>query len=241
MAYINSQGFVDDGSSDLSVAGNVSIDGTMTVAGVVTLVSGAVTSESFVDVTVSNTASIAHATIDSMSATKAALGTATVTTVVAGTLSGTLVALGTANVTTLLANTISGTNVALGTTTVTSASFSSASFGSVSFNPTKISNVGWTTVPGPGFFVASVSAAGFTGSLPTASYYPGSTVTVTDAVGLFSYKLVASAVSMMSASGASIVSKNGTTLAMSAGGTVSVLSDGKGWLVHAVSGTLSVS
>lgn len=104
------------------------------------------------------------------------------------------------------------------------------------------------TIPAPGFYaVPCTGTAGqgtFTGSLPAASAWPGAELLLTDTLGIYPWMLtgtismpgtgsVANALTSMSSS-------LGTKLFVSQGGTVGLWSDSKGWMVSAVSGTVSL-
>ena len=108
---------------------------------------------------------------------------------------------------------------------------------------------GSVAIPGTGFFqvpgTGSSGQGAFTGSLPAASAFPGGQLLVTDPLGQFPY-LLSGTVSMISTlvTGSSVdtvSSLAGTKLNVTAGSTVGLWSDGKGWLVTAVSGSVRLS
>jgi len=100
--------------------------------------------------------------------------------------------------------------------------------------------------PAPGYFQVPVSGASgqgaFTGSLPLAATWPGGQLLVTDTNGYFPY-LITGSIAMMSSSNAAgqLKSVNGTKLTALPGSSVGFWSDGKGWLVTAMSGTLTLA
>lgn len=100
-------------------------------------------------------------------------------------------------------------------------------------------------IAAPGFYqvpVTGTSGQGaFTGSLPSAGLWPGGEILITDTLGIYPYMLTGS-MAMMTGSVANVLaSLNGTKLKVSAGGTVGFWSDSKGWLISAVSGTLTLT
>lgn len=155
--------------------------------------------------------------------------------------------------TTLLGNT--ATNA---TTMIPASLVGSASAGSGwPQGPGQLSGLpgGLIAIPNPGFFQVPISgssekgqagAGGFTGSLPSAAAFPGGDILITDTLGLWSYLLTGSigmfASSSFNAGGALGVqsSAQGSKLTISAGGTVALWSDSKGWLVSALSGTVTL-
>ena len=124
-------------------------------------------------------------------------------------------------------------------------------------NPPKVSS---TTVAGSGnvsistvgliFTPASGSGTGglFTGSVPAASAWPGSTLVVTDTLGNYPWCLTGSAFSAAKAvfvfpfglSGSNGKTQ-GTNLAVTAGGSVAMVSDGYYWLLMANTGSLNAT
>lgn len=100
--------------------------------------------------------------------------------------------------------------------------------------------------PATGYFQVPVSGtsgqSAFTGSLPAASAWAGGTLLVTDTLGFYPY-LITGSIAMMSSSNQAgqLKSVNGTKLTALAGSSVGFWSDGKGWLVTAMSGTLTLA
>jgi hypothetical protein len=105
--------------------------------------------------------------------------------------------------------------------------------------------LGYVVLGGPGFYAVPCSGTSgqgaFTGSLPAANVWPGGEILVTDTNGWFGYMLTGSVAMMTGSNGSTVASLNGTKLKVSAGGTVGLWSDSKGWLVSAVSGTVTLS
>ena len=102
-------------------------------------------------------------------------------------------------------------------------------------------------LPTSGFYQVPVTGSAgqgvFTGSLPNPASYPGGWILITDTIGTYPYLITGSM--SLNVSGAlgslmSLSSSNGTKLSVTAGGTVGFWSDSKGWLVSAVSGTLTL-
>jgi|SRR5581483_10597097 len=100
----------------------------------------------------------------------------------------------------------------------------------------------------PGYYQVPVTGSAgqgqFTGSLPAAASFPGSHLMVVDTLGIYPYLLTGS-MAMMSGtqtpSSTSMTTVNGTKLTVAQGGSVGLWSNGKGWLVCAASGTLTLA
>lgn len=108
-------------------------------------------------------------------------------------------------------------------------------------------------VPTPGFYFVPASGASgqgfFTGSVPLATSYPGSTLIFTDTLGAFNWLLTGSSY----ATGRAVFSKlsgsqpgspaqiAGTSLSLPPSGSVVLVSDGFRWLVMAGSGSVTVA
>jgi hypothetical protein len=120
--------------------------------------------------------------------------------------------------------------------------------------PTVLTGTNFAVLPSAGFYQVPVSGtlsvvgAGFTGSLPSAAVNPGGNLMITDTLGVFSAGyLITGSMAMQSGSllptlaQGSAKSINGTKLTVSQGGSVGFWSDGKGWLVCAMSGTLTMA
>jgi hypothetical protein len=103
------------------------------------------------------------------------------------------------------------------------------------------------TIPAPGFYqvpVAGVAGQGvFTGSLPNPSLYPGADILITDTIGKYPYLITGSMAINVPGTGGiqTLSSSQGTRLTVPAGGTVGFWSDSKGWLLCAVSGSVTLS
>jgi hypothetical protein len=105
---------------------------------------------------------------------------------------------------------------------------------------------GAVQIPAPGFYIVSVTGSAgaglFTGSLPAASAWPGGDILITDSLGQYPYLISGSmAVNVPGTGGIQTVSSSlGTKLQVPAGGTVGFWSDSKGWLLCAVSGSVTL-
>jgi hypothetical protein len=119
---------------------------------------------------------------------------------------------------------------------------------------------GMILIPSTGFFSAAVSgssekgqagAGGFTGSLPSAAAFPGGQIMFTDSAAqgaaLWSY-LISGTINMVSGSGGAYsglggVGKSiaGTKLTVQPGGSVGLISDSKGWILFALSGSATLA
>ena len=119
--------------------------------------------------------------------------------------------------------------------------------GATAMLPLSVTGSNFAVLPGPGFFqipvTGSAGQGSFTGSLPSPAAYPGGEILITDTIGTYPYLITGSM--SLNVSGAlgslmSLSSSNGTKLSVTAGGTVGFWSDSKGWLVSAVSGTLTL-
>ena len=112
--------------------------------------------------------------------------------------------------------------------------------------PVTAVTTGSVTLPAPGFYQIPVTGSGtngfFTGSLPSAQAFPGGEIIVTDTLGIFGYLITGSmAVNVPGAGGIQTLSSSlGTKLSVPAGGTVGFWSDSKGWLLCAVSGSVTL-
>jgi hypothetical protein len=101
-------------------------------------------------------------------------------------------------------------------------------------------------IPGPGFYaVPATGSSGqgsFTGSLPNPATFPGGEIIVTDTSGQFPYLITGSmAVNVPGVGGIQTLSSSqGTKLNVPQGGTVGFWSDSKGWLLCAVSGSVTL-
>lgn len=101
-------------------------------------------------------------------------------------------------------------------------------------------------IPSSGFFQVPVSGSGaagaFTGSLPSPLLNAGGSLMITDSTGVFPY-LISGTISILTGSTALTQARSisGTKLTVTAGGSVGLWSDGKGWMVCAASGTMTLA
>lgn len=144
--------------------------------------------------------------------------------------------------------TVSGLTTTNATTMAVNALPGTGSFGA----PSVAGFPGICAITAPGFYQVPVSGSvapgnagqgGFTGSLPLASAFPGGEILITDTVGRWAYLITGSiAVNVTGAGGTATLSSSlGTRLTVPPGGTVGFWSDSKGWLLCAVSGTVTLT
>lgn len=121
---------------------------------------------------------------------------------------------------------------------------------SVSNAEAKVVNVltgsNFCVIPASGFFQVPVSgtsgAGAFTGSLPSPALNAGGSLMITDSAGIYPY-LISGTISILTGSNGTNQAKSisGTKLTVVQGGSVGFWSDGKGWMVCAASGTLTLA
>ena len=118
--------------------------------------------------------------------------------------------------------------------------------GATAMLPLSVTGSNFAVLPGPGFFqipvTGSAGQGSFTGSLPSPAAYPGGEILITDTIGTYPYLITGSmAVNVPGVGGIQTLSSSlGTKLVVSQGGTVGFWSDSKGWIVSAVSGTVTL-
>lgn len=105
----------------------------------------------------------------------------------------------------------------------------------------------------PGFYKISASGTvgvgDFTGSVPSPATYPGASLMIIDALGLFSYLLTGSAVQpgrslfckLSDSVNAASASLAGTSVSVTPGGSIYLISDSIHWLITGGSGSYTMS
>ncbi len=127
----------------------------------------------------------------------------------------------------------------------------SVTAGSMQANTTTLDGTAPRVITAPGFyFVAASGTSGqgaFTGSVPAASSYPGSSLFFTDTYGLFNWLLTGSSYVAGKAvfihrsgslPGALASAYGGTSINMSPFGSVKLFSDGYRWCIQGGSGSM---
>jgi hypothetical protein len=123
--------------------------------------------------------------------------------------------------------------------------------GTVAVTPVAATASGSVTLSAPGYYTVAASGSGgagyFTGSVPSAKTWPGSTLVVTDTAGIYDWQLTGSSFStlggvfVMPVWASGTMQRVGTKLSMPASGSVAMISDGYRWLLMANTGSITLS